>query len=126
MTKQTYLDNDDLLKQYKEGKQDIKQQLVMNNMPLVYNICKRFANRGTDLEDLYQIGAIGLIRAIELFDPTFNVKFSTYAVPMVIGEIKKYLRDSTTLKVSRSYKELSARVYMAKQELFKKAGKSLV
>ena len=88
-----------------EGNQAAREQLVLDNVGLVWSIVRRFAGRGHELEDLYQIGCIGLIKAIDKFNLDFDVKFSTYAVPMITGEIKRFLRDDGMIKVSRSLKE---------------------
>lgn len=90
----------------KEGDEQAKEYIVNNNMGLVWSIVRKFINRGTEAEDLFQIGCIGLVKAIEKFDTSFDVKFSTYAVPMIMGEIKRHLRDDGIIKVSRSLKEL--------------------
>ncbi len=91
----------------KDGDKQAKEYIVNNNMGLVWSIVRKFLNRGTEAEDLFQIGCIGLIKAIEKFDISFDVKFSTYAVPMIMGEIKRHLRDDGIIKVSRSLKELA-------------------
>ena len=90
------------------------------NLPLVSSISKKFLNRGYDYEDIYQIGSIGLVKAIKNFDNSFNVKFSTYAVPMIIGEIKRFLRDDGIIKVSRNVKTLAKKIHYCKEELTKK------
>ncbi|MDO4260987.1 MAG: SigB/SigF/SigG family RNA polymerase sigma factor [Eubacteriales bacterium] len=94
-----------LIERAHHGDKKAREQLVEENMGLVWSIVKRFAGRGTDNEDLFQIGAMGLIKAIDKFDTSFQVKFSTYAVPMISGEIKRFLRDDGILKVSRTLKE---------------------
>lgn len=90
-----------------QGDKNARDTLVNNNIGLVWSIVRRFSNRGYELEDLFQIGSIGLIKAIDKFDLSFEVKFSTYAVPMITGEIKRFLRDDGMIKVSRSLKEMS-------------------
>ena len=85
-----------------EGDKTARDQLVMDNVGLIWSIVRRFAGRGYEMEDLFQIGSIGLMKAIDKFDTTFEVKFSTYAVPMITGEIKRFLRDDGMIKVSRS------------------------
>ena len=92
------------------GDERARAQLVEQNMGLVWSIVRRFSGRGTENEDLFQIGAIGLMKAIDKFDCSFEVRFSTYAVPMIMGEIKRFLRDDGYLKVSRSVKVLSGRI----------------
>ncbi len=94
-----------LIERSHHGDKEAREQLVEENMGLVWSIVKRFAGRGTDMEDLFQIGAMGLIKAIDKFDTSFEVKFSTYAVPMIAGEIKRFLRDDGIVKVSRTLKE---------------------
>ena len=93
-----------LLKKAKEGCEEAKNELIINNSPLVKSIVKRYKNKGIEYDDLYQLGCMGFVKAINNFDETFNVKFSTYAVPMIAGEIKRFLRDDGSIKVSRSIK----------------------
>lgn len=97
--------------------------LVLNNIALVKSIAVKFINRGVEYEDLIQIGSIGLIRAISKFDTSFDVKFSTYAVPMIMGEIKRFMRDNGTVKVSRALKETAYKVVKASEDLKKKLGR---
>ncbi len=87
-----------------------KEKLVTENSPLIKSVIKRYTNKGIDYEDLYQLGSLGFLKAINNFDPAFNVKFSTYAVPMISGEIKRYLRDNGILKISRATKTLSVKI----------------
>jgi len=94
-----------LIERSHHGDKEAREQLVEENMGLVWSIVKRFTGRGTDMEDLFQIGAMGLIKAIDKFDTSFEVRFSTYAVPMIAGEIKRFLRDDGIVKVSRTLKE---------------------
>lgn len=100
-----------------QGDKAAKEQLVEENIGLVWSLVKRFTNRGYDLEDLFQIGSIGLIKSIDKFDTSFGVRFSTYAVPMILGEIKRFLRDDGMIKVSRSLKEVAYRAHLKKEEL---------
>lgn len=100
----------ELIRQAKEGNQKAREQLVEENIGLVWSIARRFQGRGYELEDLFQIGSIGLLKCIDGFDLTRGVRFSTYAVPLIIGEIKRFLRDDGMVKVSRSLKELNYRV----------------
>jgi RNA polymerase sporulation-specific sigma factor len=109
----------ELLKKAKQGDSKAKDDFVALNLGLVWSIVKRFNNRGYELEDLFQIGSIGLLKAIEKFDFSYNVKFSTYAVPMIMGEIRRFLRDDRPVKVSRSLKELSVKVQKARETLSK-------
>ena len=99
--------------------------LVEKNSGLVWSIVKRFSGRGHSTEDLYQIGCIGLIKAIQRFDANYNVKLSTYAVPYIIGEIKRFIRDDGRIKVSRSIKELAMKIIELQRENLNKTGKEL-
>lgn len=112
----------ELLKLAKEGNQDAKEQLVKDNLGLVWAVARRFMGRGHELEDLYQIGCIGLMKCIEKFDLTYDVKFSTYAVPMISGEIKRFLRDDGMIKVSRTLKETAYKVKRARDEIVNRTG----
>jgi RNA polymerase sporulation-specific sigma factor len=111
-----------LIKRVHEGDKEAREQLIEENMGLVYTVVHRFLGRGCDQEDLVQIGSIGLIKAIDHFDFSFDVKFSTYAVPMIAGEIKRFLRDDGMIKVSRMMKESAAKAYRAREELARKGG----
>ena len=93
-----------LLKQAKQGNERAKNLLIENNSPLVKSIVRRYKNKGVEYDDLYQLGCVGFVKAINNFDENYNVKFSTYAVPMIAGEIKRFLRDDGSVKVSRSIK----------------------
>lgn len=99
------------------GDKEAREVLIENNLGLVHHIVRRFAGRGYDLEDLFQIGTIGLMKAIDKFDLGLGVKFSTYAVPMITGEIKRFLRDDGMVKVSRTLKENGMKVKLARQRL---------
>ncbi len=99
------------------GDQEAREQLVLKNVGLVWSIVRRFGGRGYELEDLYQIGCIGLLKAIDKFNLDFDVKFSTYAVPMITGEIKRFLRDDGMIKVSRSIRELGIKVRSTREEM---------
>ena len=107
----------DLLVKVRLGDEQAKEQVVKDNLGLVWSIVHRFKNSYYDKEDLFQIGCIGLMKAINHFDPSYNVQFSTYAVPIIMGEIKRYFRDDGTIKVSRSLKELNIKVTKAKEIL---------
>lgn len=100
-----------------QGDKMARNTLVEENMGLVYHIVQRFKNRGVEMEDLIQIGSIGLIKSIDKFRPEFQVKLSTYAVPMIVGEIKRFLRDDGMIKVSRNLKEMSVRIYLVREVL---------
>ena len=112
-----------LIRKSHEGDEKAREQLVEENVGLIWCVVKRFYGRGTDTEDLFQIGSIGLLKAIDKFDTSYDVKFSTYAVPMISGEIKRFLRDDGIIKVSRSLKELSYRTYQAREKLIEKLGR---
>ena len=112
----------ELLKLAKEGNQDAKEQLVTENLGLVWALARRFIGRGYELDDLYQIGCIGLMKCIDKFDLSYDVKFSTYAVPMISGEIKRFLRDDGMIKVSRTLKETAYKVKKAREEIINRTG----
>lgn len=99
-----------LLAQAQLGDLDVRREMIEHNTKIVWSIVQRFSNRGADLEDLFQIGCIGLVKSVDKFDLSFDVKFSTYAVPMIIGEIQRYLRDDSTVKVSRSISEMTIKI----------------
>lgn len=100
----------ELIEKAQKNDQDAKDKLVNENMPLIKSIVRRYINKGVEYEDLYQIGSLGFLKAIQNFDKTFNVRFSTYAVPMIAGEIKRYLRDNGIIKVSRGVKQLNIQI----------------
>ncbi|WP_318709970.1 SigB/SigF/SigG family RNA polymerase sigma factor [Candidatus Acetatifactor stercoripullorum] len=106
-----------LIAKSQSGDKEAREVLIEKNLGLVHHIVRRFAGRGCDMEDLFQIGTIGLIKAIDKFDLSQGVKFSTYAVPMITGEIKRFLRDDGLVKVSRTIKENALKVRMARQRL---------
>ena len=105
------------IKLAQSGDREAMNELVERNMALVRSIVKKYLNRGTEYDDLYQIGSMGLVKAIKNFDSSYGVRFSTYAVPMIAGEIKRFLRDDGMIKVSRTLKELAAKVCAAQREL---------
>ncbi|RCW64859.1 RNA polymerase sporulation sigma factor SigF [Saliterribacillus persicus] len=113
-----------LIKQSQSGDQESRNFLVEQNVKLVWSVVQRFLNRGYDSEDLFQIGCIGLLKSIDKFDLSYDVKFSTYAVPMIIGEIQRFIRDDGTIKVSRSLKEIGNKVRRKKEELTKIYGRN--
>ncbi len=114
--------NDALLKLAAAGDRGAREQLIARNTGLVHSVVKRFIGRGQETEDLFQVGCIGLIKAVQKFDLSFGVKFSTYAVPMIMGEIKRFIRDDGMIKVSRSLKETAAKAIAVKEKLTKKNG----
>ena len=113
-------DNAALITRIREGDKAARDTMVEENMGLVHSVVRRFVGRGYEKEDLVQIGAIGLIKAINKFDQSFNVQFSTYAVPMIMGEIKRFLRDDGMMKVSRTLKEISMKGRRAQEVLQKR------
>ena len=125
--KRTLLSHEETLdlidKVQRTGDEQAKEILIENNLGLVRSVVSKFLNIGYDRDDLFQLGSIGLIKARYKFDPRFNVKFSTYAVPMILGEIKRYLRDDGMVKVSRSLKQLAIKVKMQGEMLSKKLGR---
>lgn len=113
----------ELIRRSQDGDKEAKEQLIMLHSGLVWNVVRRFMGRGYETEDLYQIGAIGLIRAIDKFDFGYDVKFSTYAVPLISGEIKRFLRDDGMIKVSRTLKENQWKIKKAMEILQKECGR---
>ncbi|MBP1933526.1 RNA polymerase sporulation sigma factor SigF [Ammoniphilus resinae] len=112
-----------LIQDSQNGNQEAREKLVNCNIRLVWSVVQRFLNRGYEADDLFQIGCIGLLKAVDKFDLSYDVKFSTYAVPMIIGEIQRFLRDDGTLKVSRSLKEMANKVRRTKDDLSKRIGR---
>lgn len=117
------MDTLELIKLAGQGDKKARDLLVTENIGLVWSIVRRFSNRGHELDDLFQIGSIGLIKAIDKFDTSFDVKFSTYAVPMITGEIKRFLRDDGMIKVSRSLKETANKVRITREILNNRLGR---
>lgn len=107
----------ELLKKYRAGDENARQELINGNLRLVLSVVQRFMNRGESPDDLFQVGCIGLIKAIDNFDISQDVRFSTYAVPMIIGEIRRFLRDNSPVRVSRSIKDLAYHAMQAKERL---------
>ena len=114
-----YDHNPELLNLAKNGDSEAMNKLIEMNLPLVMSISTKFLNRGYEYEDIFQIGSIGLVKAINNFNTDYNVKFSTYAVPMIIGEIKRFLRDDGMIKVSRNVKSLARKISIYKEQLSK-------
>ena len=112
-----------LIERSHKGDKDARNILAQQNMGLVYTVARRFNGRGCEMEDLIQIGSIGLLKAIDKFDLSYDVRFSTYAVPMIAGEIKRFLRDDGMIKVSRSLKEMAVKVCMTREKLEKDYGR---
>ncbi|KKI93089.1 sporulation sigma factor SigF [Bacillus sp. SA1-12] len=113
----------DLIRRSQEGDQEARDLIIQKNMRLVWSVVQRFLNRGYEPDDLFQIGSIGLLKSVDKFDLSYDVRFSTYAVPMIIGEIQRFIRDDGTVKVSRSLKELGNKIRRARDELSKTMGK---
>lgn len=111
----------DLLSRFKNGDNKARQELINGNLKLVLSIIQRFTGRKENLDDLFQVGCIGLIKAIDNFNIELEVKFSTYAVPMIIGEIRRYLRDNNSIRVSRSVRDLAYRALQIREEIEKEA-----
>ena len=109
----------ELLKRTKEGDSKARQELIDGNLRLVLSIIQRFANRKENMDDLFQVGCIGLIKSIDNFNTELDVKFSTYAVPMIIGEVRRYLRDNNSIRVSRSVRDLAYKSLQAREQLTK-------
>ena len=105
-----------LLLRAKAGDKGAREELIAGNLRLVLSVIQRFANRGENADDLFQVGCIGLIKAIDNFNTDLDVRFSTYGVPMIIGEIRRYLRDNSTMRVSRAMRDTACRVLQAKQD----------
>ena len=113
----------ELLRRTKQGDMAAREELIAGNLRLVLSVIQKFANRGENLDDLFQVGCIGLIKAIDNFDPAQQVRFSTYGVPMIIGEIRRFLRDNNALRVSRSLRDTAYRAMQSREELEKQLGR---
>ena len=113
----------ELFKRYKSGDNTAKEELVNGNLKLVLSILKYFNHANINLDDLFQVGVIGLIKAIDNFDLSYNLKLSTYAVPLIIGEVKRYIRDNSVIRVSRGIKELAYSILKFKEDYMNKYGK---
>ena len=109
----------------KQGDDEARNRLVSGNLKLVLSILRKMNYKNENLDDLFQIGCIGLLKAIDNFELSFHVKFSTYAVPMILGEIKRYIRDNNSIRVSRSVKDLAYRIVKAKEDYYGKTGKEI-
>ena len=113
-------EKEELFKKIKEGDLTAREQYIKGNLRLVLSIIQRFSNSNENVDDLFQIGCIGLMKAIDNFDTSQNVKFSTYAVPMIIGELRRYLRDNNSIRVSRSIRDIAYKAIYAKESFMKK------
>ena len=116
-------EKDELLEKIKNGDKEAREKFINGNLRLVLSVVGRFSGRGENADDLFQIGCVGLIKAIDNFDITLNVQFSTYAVPMIVGEIRRYLRDNNMVRVSRSVRDLAYKVLQVKEKKSKETGK---
>ncbi len=119
----TEKEKNDLLKKSQAGDRNARDELVKGNLRLVLSVIQRFSNRGENLDDLFQVGCIGLIKAIDHFDTGMDVRFSTYAVPMVIGEIRRYLRDNNSVRVSRSMRDTAYKAMQIKERVMSEQGR---
>lgn len=114
---------DALLRRAKEGDEEAREKLIEGNLRLVLSVIQRFDKRGESPDDLFQVGCIGLIKAIQNFDPTKQVRFSTYGVPMIAGEVRRYLRDNSAIRVSRSIRDVAYRVLQCKEAMLARMGR---
>ena len=112
-------ERNELLKKLKHGDLEAREKFINGNLRLVLSVIQRFYNKGENVDDLFQVGCIGLIKAIDNFDMSQNVQFSTYAVPMIIGEIRRYLRDNNSIRVSRSIRDLAYKALGVKEKIYK-------
>mgnify|MGYP003184384251 FL=1 len=108
-----------LLRAARAGDKEARQRMIQGNLRLVLSVVQKFAGRGESMDDLFQVGCIGLIKAIDHFDPDLNVRFSTYGVPMIVGEIRRFLRDNNAVRVSRSVRDIAYKAMQAKEQLQK-------
>ena len=119
----TKKEKEELLNKIKQGDEEARQEFIYGNLRLVLSVMKRFYGRGENADDLFQVGCVGLIKSIDNFDPSQNVQFSTYAVPMIMGEIRRYLRDNNSIRVSRSVRDLAYKVLQYKEKYQKENNK---
>ena len=117
---------DELIHKYQNGDRQAGEVLIAENAGLIWSVAKRFVGRGTDMDDLYQLGCLGFIKAADGFDPSFGTQFSTYAVPKIAGEIRRFLRDDGALKVSRTIKEQAVTIKVARNKLTLELGREPV
>ena len=113
----------ELLRAARAGDQEARQKMIQGNLRLVLSVVQKFTGRGENMDDLFQVGCIGLIKAIDHFDPDLNVRFSTYGVPMIVGEIRRFLRDNNAVRVSRSMRDTAYRAMQIKEQLTNENGK---
>lgn len=113
----------ELLRRVKMGDKQARQRMIQGNLRLVLSVVQKFSGRGENMDDLFQVGCIGLIKAVDNFDPDLNVRFSTYGVPMIVGEIRRFLRDNNSVRVSRSMRDVAYKAMQARERLQKKLGR---
>ena len=113
----------ELFRKMKEGDKEAREKLINGNLRLVLSVIQRFCGRGENADDLFQVGCVGLIKAIDNFDTSLDIQLSTYGVPMIIGEVRRYLRDNNMVRVSRSIRDLAYKVLQAKEKLTRESGK---
>ena len=113
----THEEKDALFERIKKGDKSAREEFINGNLRLVLSVIQRFSGRGENMDDLFQVGCIGLMKSIDNFDPSYNVKFSTYAVPMIIGEVRRYLRDNNSIRVSRSLRDIAYKALRTNEEL---------
>jgi len=116
----THEEKDALFERIKNGDSSAREEFINGNLRLVLSVIQRFSGRGENMDDLFQVGCIGLMKSIDNFDSSYNVKFSTYAVPMIIGEVRRYLRDNNSIRVSRSLRDIAYKALKAREELMSK------
>ena len=116
-------ENKELFEKMKQGDEEAREKLIEGNLRLVLRVVQRFRGKGENADDLFQIGCVGLIKAIDNFDTSLDIQLSTYAVPMILGEIRRYLRDNNSIRVSRSTRDLAYKVIQCKEKLLKETGK---
>lgn len=116
----THEEKDALFERIKNGDKSAREEFINGNLRLVLSVIQRFSSRGENMDDLFQVGCIGLMKSIDNFDSSYNVKFSTYAVPMIIGEVRRYLRDNNSIRVSRSLRDIAYKALKVREELMNK------
>ncbi len=114
-----------LFNKFKNGDKNARDQLAKGNLKLVLSILKKYQNRCDNMDDLFQVGCVGLMKAIDNFDLNYNVKFSTYAVPLILGEVRRYIRDNSNLRISRSIKDLAYKIIHEKEQYFMSNGREI-
>lgn len=119
----TNKENKELFEKMKNGDKSAREKIISGNLRLVLSVIQRFCGRGENADDLFQIGCVGLIKAIDNFDTTLDIQLSTYAVPMIIGEVRRYLRDNNMVRVSRSIRDLAYKILQVKERIIKENGK---